>query len=309
MIGEEVETRTIIEIPPGQEIEDHPISALIGPVTPLALAYLTNRIAEQGMVTEICLYQGKILDGRTRYRACKALGIPCRAWEYRGDAPYEQAIALNIHDRQLTPSQRAIYGVQMSAGLIEEAEVRMRSGRRLAREPLAGGRARVPGGKTSAHLARLVSIGERLMDDALSLVKNYPEYWEHVLSGELTVQQAHDLAMDRPPRAHKSASAPVDVTIAPIPGWEVPRPKGKSVLDWRRAFNAQAQRARSLPLEGEHGREEALGGAVPDDGCGAGRGAHRRYFSLYSVESQPSASAAAIQSGPNSVRPVLRLMV
>jgi hypothetical protein len=79
---------------------------------------LVADIKANGLREAIVLYDGMILDGRNRYRACKELGVdpsrPCsdgkcdgRMWlTYTGDDPAAFIISKNIHRRHLTAEQR-----------------------------------------------------------------------------------------------------------------------------------------------------------------------------------------------------------
>ena len=48
---------------------------------------LAADIAAHGLLEEIVLYQGKILDGWSRFGACQARGIEPRFREFAGDDP------------------------------------------------------------------------------------------------------------------------------------------------------------------------------------------------------------------------------
>src|SRR5262249_30569376 len=61
-----------------------------------------------GQGLPILLHEGKILDGRNRYRACKALGIgpTFREWDGQGGSPLDFVLSMNLDRRQLTAEQR-----------------------------------------------------------------------------------------------------------------------------------------------------------------------------------------------------------
>src|SRR5262249_5145016 len=67
---------------------------------------LLDDIKKHGLQAPISLYQGKILDGRNRYRACRELGIECQTREYRGDDPAGFVLSMNLHRRHLTQEQK-----------------------------------------------------------------------------------------------------------------------------------------------------------------------------------------------------------
>ena len=84
---------------------------------------LVEDIREFGQIEPIVLYEGKILDGRNRYRACKKLGIEVKATEWKpseatGITPLQYVISTNIMRRHLNTAQRSEIGLL----LLEEEE-------------------------------------------------------------------------------------------------------------------------------------------------------------------------------------------
>jgi ParB-like chromosome segregation protein Spo0J len=70
---------------------------------------LIDDIRRHGLLEPITLFEGKILDGRNRYRACLAAGVEPRFREILfGDYAEAAAcvISANIHRRHLTAEQR-----------------------------------------------------------------------------------------------------------------------------------------------------------------------------------------------------------
>jgi len=71
---------------------------------------LTSSIGDSGQKDLIVIYEGKILDGRNRYRACVKLGIEPKVETFEGS--YEEAMKysteLNSGRRHTTKSQQAM---------------------------------------------------------------------------------------------------------------------------------------------------------------------------------------------------------
>jgi hypothetical protein len=71
-------------------------------------------IAQNGLREEIVIYQGQILDGRNRYRACVESGVVPRFREHKGDHPVEFVVSLNLLRRHLNTSQRAVIAAELA---------------------------------------------------------------------------------------------------------------------------------------------------------------------------------------------------
>jgi ParB-like chromosome segregation protein Spo0J len=93
----------------GEEYEDHPLAALFPLMADDELAGLAEDIRKNGLRNPIMIHEGKILDGRNRYRACKLIGREIKAWEVfhlNGKDPLAYVLSQNLHRRHLTPEQR-----------------------------------------------------------------------------------------------------------------------------------------------------------------------------------------------------------
>jgi hypothetical protein len=71
-------------------------------------------IEKRGQQEAICLYEGKILDGRNRYLACQQLGLEPKTRVYLGDDPSGFVLGVNLHRRHLDESQRAMVGAKLA---------------------------------------------------------------------------------------------------------------------------------------------------------------------------------------------------
>ncbi len=83
------------EIPlPGWEPHDnHPIAAMIPPRTESEYRLLVRSIRRLGLLEPIVLYEGKILEGRHRYKACLEAGIKPQFITPAIDNPYQYVVS------------------------------------------------------------------------------------------------------------------------------------------------------------------------------------------------------------------------
>src|SRR6516164_4325602 len=89
-------------------LEPHPFSKMFPPISEEAFGKLAADIKLHGLRQHIVLYQGKILDGNNRYRACSLAGRKPTFADFTGiDADARNyVISVNIHRRHLSPDQR-----------------------------------------------------------------------------------------------------------------------------------------------------------------------------------------------------------
>lgn len=93
-------------------IEDHPIAASFPLMDEKRLGELSNSIRDRGLIHPIILYEGKIIDGRNRHRACLMAGVEPRFAPFDGDNPWMRVWDWNAQRRDLTDDQRYLIWVQ-----------------------------------------------------------------------------------------------------------------------------------------------------------------------------------------------------
>src|ERR1039458_7677327 len=90
-------------------LEAHPLCAVFPEMTPAAFAALKADIEKHGLrERDIYTYEGKILDGRHRYRACTEIGgIAYDLVAFEGDdaGAREFCVSQNLYRRHLSESQ------------------------------------------------------------------------------------------------------------------------------------------------------------------------------------------------------------
>lgn len=91
---------------PVREYAFHPISEIFPLMEGEDFEKLKSDIASNGQREPVWLYEGKILDGRNRYLACKQLNREVETRLYEGSDPRGFVISMNIHRRHLTAEQK-----------------------------------------------------------------------------------------------------------------------------------------------------------------------------------------------------------
>lgn len=85
-------------------------------------------IRERGQVHAIILYEGQILDGWQRYRACVELGIEPKVEAFEGDdeAAWDYCMSVNLRRASYTRDQLAMVAVELEP-LLEARQPRQQS--------------------------------------------------------------------------------------------------------------------------------------------------------------------------------------
>ena len=146
---------------------------------------LVASIKASGLVHPIVLYEGRILDGRNRWNACKAAGVAPRFREFDSAAdgdPLEFVVVTNLHRRHLTPSQCAMVGADLAT---------MRQG---ARTDLGQPSASLPE-VSQAQASKLATASERSVRSAAFVKKEGSrDLIQAVRAGKIAVSLAAKLA-------------------------------------------------------------------------------------------------------------------
>jgi ParB-like chromosome segregation protein Spo0J len=95
-------------------LEFHPLANLFPLLDGDDLDDLVADIKAHGLHEKIVTYEGMILDGRNRYRACIDAGIEPTYTAYQGDDPVAYVISLNLRRRHLDESQRAMVAAKLA---------------------------------------------------------------------------------------------------------------------------------------------------------------------------------------------------
>ena len=96
-------------------LEFHPLAAIFLLLKGKLFADLVEAIKQNGLRHRIVLYEGKVLDGRNRLRACIAAGVKPEFAELpEGPDPLAYVLDQNLHRRHLTDAQRGLVAAKIA---------------------------------------------------------------------------------------------------------------------------------------------------------------------------------------------------
>tara|TARA_R110002073_G_scaffold76548_6_gene185856 strand:- start:10602 stop:11507 length:906 start_codon:yes stop_codon:yes gene_type:complete len=96
------------------DLKVHPVADLFPMLPADEAAELSLDVGMYGLREAITLYDGELLDGRNRLKACRDAGVEPVFETYDGDDPVGFIISKNIRRRQLSPSQRAMIAAEIA---------------------------------------------------------------------------------------------------------------------------------------------------------------------------------------------------
>lgn len=180
---------------------------------------LVASIKQNTQRNAVTVWEGQLIDGRNRVRACEILGVRVKAVEWDGLGSLTQFIVdQNINRRNLSRHELALIGLQLREDFAIEAKQRQReggdSGRevkygRLASGRLAGSQKGVSG-EALELAAKAVGVSASHLKRVDRLAKERPDLLSRVSDGELSANAADQIrASDAgcPPKARHRARA------------------------------------------------------------------------------------------------------
>jgi DNA modification methylase len=93
-------------------IEAHTLAAIFPMMSSDEIWQLAKDIAKNGLQEPVILFEGKLLDGRNRVKACNMINCPIEYIELESDQDaFLYVISKNLHRRHLTSAQKAKLGL------------------------------------------------------------------------------------------------------------------------------------------------------------------------------------------------------
>lgn len=171
-------------------LEFHPVANIFPMMTEDEYRALVADIAAHGQREAIWTYQGKIIDGRNRYKACAELGLKpvMREWDGEGSL-IEFVVSMNLHRRHLSSHQKAAIALDVLPMLEAEArerQIALAGTRRDLDQKIDQGRAP----QATEQAARLLGTNRQYVSDAKKLAVEAPDLLDKVRAGTMTIPEA-----------------------------------------------------------------------------------------------------------------------
>lgn len=186
-------------------MEMHPLCRILPEMTDAEFRPLVADIRAKGLMRPIVLFEGKILDGRHRFRACAEAGVEPRFEQYTGSDPVGFVQSSCMH-RSLSATQRALVAAGFLEYEREQARKRMESGVNqhspVENLPQGSGKARDKAGSRMGVSGKSVTDAEHVMSKAV------PEVVEKLKNGEMALNEAKRIVELNPSAQRNIAALP-----------------------------------------------------------------------------------------------------
>lgn len=164
------------------EYKPHEYADLFPLMTGAEFVELKKDIKEKGLVEPVVLYEGKILDGRNRFKACQEVGVEIRFVEYHGDDPLGFVVSINLIRRHLNESQR---------GMVAARIANMPRGGNGSNQFSKSANLQNSNEITQTQAAELLNVSPRTVATAKKVIDEaITELVEQVNSGEVSISAA-----------------------------------------------------------------------------------------------------------------------
>ena len=164
-----------------KQLEPNPLAALFPELLTEELTQLAQDIKQRGQLEPIILYNGQILDGWNRYRACGIAGVKPRIEEFNAKAakrsPEEFVLSRNLRRRHLSVGQKAAIALDWSEQIELSPETE---------KTKAPGR---PKGALS-EAAKYIGINEQRVFEARQVREANPGLYQDVKAGKRSLNGA-----------------------------------------------------------------------------------------------------------------------
>lgn len=192
----------------------HEICDLIPGMSGAQYQVLRDDIKERGLINEIVLYEGAILDGKHRHRACVDLGIEPRFREYEGTDPAGFVFSINVAHRHLEKGQLAMAGAKLKSYYAAKAKARQSDAGKERHGQLVETLPQADSGKARDQAALKVGVSGRSVDMAEHIIKKgVPKLIKMVEEGEISLNKGLSIASMPKARQERVVAMPSGKSI------------------------------------------------------------------------------------------------
>lgn len=189
-------------------------AANIFPLDDDNITALADDIRANKQQVPIELMDGKVLDGRRRWLACKMAGIKPVARVVSVDDPIAYVLSLNLYRRHLTPSQLSMVGARAREEYDKQAKERQEAAALKGNKSRAGKDSPVvenlpPPGKARDAVGKALGVSGKSIDYASRVLRQaVPEVVKAVDEGRMAVSTAAILATEPEDKQRAEATRP-----------------------------------------------------------------------------------------------------
>jgi hypothetical protein len=172
--------------------EPHALAKVLPAMSGEDYERLRADIGANGLLEPITLYEGKLLDGVNRQKACSEAGVEPRYEEFSGDDPVGFVFSRNLARRHLTISQAGMAGANLTS-LARKHGGDRKSQASKSRSDLT---------LTAEEAARAVGVSKGSVVNARRVIKDRPDLAKKVKAGKMSLNAAYEQTTGRPTGGH-----------------------------------------------------------------------------------------------------------
>lgn len=180
--------------------EPHELCCIFPEMPDQEINELARDIAQVGLIDPVITYQGKILDGRNRFRACLMVDVSprCEEWSGQAGSPLRFVVSRNLTRRNLKTEQRAAIAVKLKDRIAEDYRMRQVAGlKKGSREPESRlSNLGQTGADSLGESAAMMRVSRSYVADAQAIREASPTLFAAMEVAEVTVPAAKDIIAD-----------------------------------------------------------------------------------------------------------------
>lgn len=230
------------------DLVEHPAAAVFPLMVGAEFEALCADMRANGQLEAIIIdAEGRVLDGRNRWRACRAIGVVPQTDAFTGGDPVAFVLSKNLYRRHLDESQRAMVGGKLA----NMSQGRPKTGKFAGLSEKGSSKQMI----SQKEAADMVNVSERSVRSARKVIeKGDDEMIAAVEAGDITVSRAA-VGLKRPNLGKKPepAQAPISRPIHGSPVAGLIARTAEDIIRTGEALEASGQTVETVAKELEIG--------------------------------------------------------